>query len=40
MSVVKELKLNNRIVVREACRVAANHFRLIIIKMISLIHPL
>lgn len=27
MSVVKELKLNNRIVVREACRVAANHFR-------------
>lgn len=27
MSVAKELKLNNRIVVREACRVAANHFR-------------
>lgn len=27
MSVAKELKMNNRIVVREACRVAANHFR-------------
>lgn len=27
MSVAKELKLNNRIVVREACRVAANYFR-------------
>lgn len=26
MSVAKELKMNNRIVVREACRVAANHF--------------
>lgn len=27
MSVAKELKMNNRIVVREACRAAANHFR-------------
>lgn len=27
MSVAKELKMNNRILVREACRVAANHFR-------------
>ena len=27
MSVAKELKMNNRIAVREACRVAANYFR-------------